>query len=132
MEKFQIIKGVLHIDGIKVIKRVKYLCGTIKHEENTWVNEEECSYANLMYKEEYPHQVNSFKYNGFYGSSNNKILDYKAKFKEWTNDPGIAVFNCSDGQERKIPTFAINISFILPQQTYKDDNPDLFGDSLQE
>jgi hypothetical protein len=52
-------------------------------------------------------KVRKFDYNGFCGKLHKEYTDYTAKFEEWTNDPGIAVFSCSDGENRLIPTFAI-------------------------
>lgn len=46
---------------------------------------------------------------------------YTAKFVEWTRDPGIAVFECSDGKLRLIPTYAIKGDHqILPEQDYSN------------
>jgi len=54
------------------------------------------------------YQVFEFTYNGFCGNLNEEvIMDYTAEFIEWTVDPGVAKFKCSDGRERYIPTFAI-------------------------
>lgn len=68
------------------------------------------------------HQVQNFTYNGFYGEELKNLASYTAKFKEWTNDAGIAVFICSDGEERLIPTFAIKDlkQGDLPKQEYSN------------
>lgn len=69
--------------------------------------------------EEYPYEIENFKYNGFTGRTFEGVAPYTAKFMEWTNDPGIGRFKCSDGKERLIPSFAItNMSDVLPKQTY--------------
>lgn len=74
-------------------------------------------------------KIQNFLYNGFMGQSLEGEANYTATFKEWTNDPGIAVCICSDGIERRIPTFAfIDIKSInLPKQHYKDGIPDMFS-----
>ena len=48
--------------------------------------------------------IEKFEYNGFYVKSFNEIADYTGTFVEWTNDPGIAVVDCSDGTQRLIPS----------------------------
>ena len=79
-------------------------------------------------------KVCNFKYNGFCGTELPGMADYTATFKEWTNDPGIGVFQCSDGKERLIPTFALLTedeerftNDMLPAQKYKEGGPDIFG-----
>lgn len=52
-------------------------------------------------------KVQNFEYNGFYGQSKDGLADYYAEFIEWTSDPGVGRFRCSDGVERIIPTFAL-------------------------
>ena len=49
-------------------------------------------------------QVENFVYNSFSVQSKPGIANYTATFKEWTNDPGIMVCNCSDGKKRLIPS----------------------------
>lgn len=51
--------------------------------------------------------VREFKYNGFSGLILPDYAPYRARFVEWTTDPGIGRFDCSDGKQRVIPTFAI-------------------------
>ena len=51
-------------------------------------------------------EIRKFKYNGFSGRINSGLAKYTAEFKEWTQDPGVAVCACSDGKERLIPSFA--------------------------
>lgn len=64
------------------------------------------------------YKVQHFNYNGFCGQSLKGLTTYTAKFKEWTRDPGIARFECSDHIIRLIPTFAIKglICHPLPEQ----------------
>lgn len=57
--------------------------------------------------EKYPYKVQNFSYNSFYGELLPNMASYRAQFKRWTNDPGIGVFECSDGKERLLPTFAL-------------------------
>lgn len=65
--------------------------------------------------------VNNFSYNGIYGYHLPGKAPYTATFIEWTNDPGIGRFQCSDGKERLIPTFALEGDRNgLPPQSYKD------------
>lgn len=52
-------------------------------------------------------RVKRFVYDGFSGYETEGLTDYSARFKRWTPDPGVAFFQCSDGKERLIPTFAL-------------------------
>jgi len=64
-------------------------------------------------------EVENFTYNGFGGQHLPGKAPYTATFVEWTNDPGVATFLCSDGKERLIPTFAlIGDQSGLPKQDY--------------
>jgi hypothetical protein len=58
-------------------------------------------------EENYSYLVQHFSYNGFTGKLRKGIAPYMAKFKEWTKDPGIGRFECSDNVTRLIPTFAL-------------------------
>lgn len=49
-------------------------------------------------------RVKNFNYNGFFCQCLKGYAKYTAEFKEWTDDPGIAVCVCSDGKERLIPS----------------------------
>ena len=53
-------------------------------------------------------KVRNFEYSGFMGQTLGGYTPYTAEFKNWTDDPGVAVFTCSDGEDRLIPTFAID------------------------
>ncbi len=69
--------------------------------------------------EELTFGVENFSYNGVMGQRLPGIAPYTATFVGWTNDPGVATFKCSDGQERLIPTFAIiGDQSRLPRQYY--------------
>lgn len=61
------------------------------------------------YKNEkgYAYLIQNFSYNGFYGKLLKGIAPYMAKFKKWTKDPGIALFECSNRTMLLIPTFAL-------------------------
>lgn len=52
-------------------------------------------------------KVLRFSYDGLFGRTTGGYAKYTAEFKEWTEDPGVAVCSCSDGKERLIPTFAL-------------------------
>lgn len=66
-------------------------------------------------------EVRNFEYNGVAGRYLPGNAPYKATFVEWTKDPGVAIFRCSDGQERLIPTFAlIGDRNELPEQDYRN------------
>lgn len=55
-----------------------------------------------------PMVVKNFTYDGFAGRLTGGEAGYMAVFKEWTDDPGVAVCKCTDGKERLIPTFALD------------------------
>lgn len=52
-------------------------------------------------------EVQNFSYNGFTSELSKGIASYTATFIEWSKDPGVGVFQCSDGKKRLIPTFAL-------------------------
>lgn len=52
-------------------------------------------------------RVKHFRYDGFMGRLTGGYADYTAEFKGWTEDPGICLCVCSDGEERCIPTYAL-------------------------
>ncbi len=70
--------------------------------------------------------VRRFEYNGFCGQLKEGNAPYTAKFVEWTRDPGVAWFMCSDGKKRLIPTFALVDAPELPPQVFEDEMM-LFG-----
>lgn len=78
---------------------------------------------------DYPLKIRNFEYNGFSGIELRGNAPFKARFKRWTNDPGIGLFECSDGKERLIPTFAIrNFSKQnLPKSNVPEEKKVLFG-----
>ena len=49
-------------------------------------------------------KVLRFSYDGLFGRTTGGYAKYTAEFKEWTEDPGIAICVCSDGIERLIPS----------------------------
>lgn len=75
--------------------------------------------------------VGPFIYNGFMVLPNKKPTNYTAQFKEWVQDPGIALRICPDEKERLIPSCCL-IGFNsndFPLQIYK--NKQLFGESSE-
>ena len=66
-------------------------------------------------------KVKNFTYNGLFGRPSKGYAKYTAEFKEWTEDPGIAICTCSDGEDRRIPTFALEgFDIDLYPQQYTD------------
>ena len=53
------------------------------------------------------YKVHNFDYNGFSGQLCDGDATYTAVLIEWTLDPGVGRFQCSDGKVRLIPTFAL-------------------------
>lgn len=51
--------------------------------------------------------VRRFTYDGFGGTLLRGFAQYRATFTEWTSDPGVGWFDCSDNERRLIPTFAL-------------------------
>lgn len=64
-------------------------------------------YPLVLEKEDGAMLVKKFKYNGYFCTMSCEYADYTVTFKEWTKDPGVAICTCSDGEERRIPTCAI-------------------------
>lgn len=57
--------------------------------------------------------VENFYYNGFGVESIEGFAPYEViAFLEWTNDPGIGTFKCSDGQTRLIPCCQLTTEFL--------------------
>ena len=65
-------------------------------------------YPLILEKEDGVMLVENFAYNGFFVQRKGGYADYTATFKEWTEDPGIAVCKCSDGKERLIPSCCLD------------------------
>ena len=66
-------------------------------------------------------KVLGFRYNGITARIAG-IAEYTAEFIKWTDDPGIAVCQCSDGKSRNIPTCCL-VGFIekeFPNQILPD------------
>lgn len=51
--------------------------------------------------------VRNFEYDGFGGMLRKGYAPYTATLLEWTLDPGVGRFQCSDGKVRLIPWFAV-------------------------
>lgn len=78
--------------------------------------------------------IENFEYNGFAVVAKYGIAPYKVKFDRWTNDPGIAVCICSDGEERRIPTCVLKNPDAfkdVPKQVYHKQGPTMFGAASQ-
>lgn len=65
-------------------------------------------YPLILEKEDGVMLVENFMYNGLFVQRQVGYAGYTATFKEWTEDPGIAVCECSDGQERLIPSCCLH------------------------
>lgn len=50
------------------------------------------------------YKVEKFIYNGMFVHPEEGEAPYTAKFLRWTNDPGVAECECSDGEMRLIPS----------------------------
>lgn len=74
--------------------------------------------------------VRKFTYNGFSGKTQRGFAPYRAQFVEWTTDPGVATFDCSDGERRLIPTFAI-VDFDRTQHPAQPKSGVLFGQAAR-
>lgn len=72
------------------------------------------------------YKVRNFTYNGIFVKENQGYAEYTARFLKWTNDPGIALCTCSDGQERLIPSCVLIGNGKLPKEP-KRKNPLLLG-----
>lgn len=51
--------------------------------------------------------MRNFNYDGFGGMLREGFAPYTAELVEWTLDPGVGKFQCSDSKVRLIPTFAL-------------------------
>ena len=93
-----------------------------------YIREDECQAVRktfMSHDRVYPHSIKNFGYNGFTGKLTKGMVPYKAKFINWTGDPGMARMLCSDGRVRLIPTFALKGGgFSLP---YDDTDKKMFG-----
>jgi hypothetical protein len=66
----------------------------------------------------FPLALFNFEYNGFFGKELPGSPEYTGKFVKWTSDPGIVLLACSDGKDRLVPTYAIDLpyfSLVAPQ-----------------
>lgn len=113
----------LFVDGIPYIdestylgtKEYKYRClslDTFEKIRSIW-------YA-LTMEFPFPYSVENFEYNGFSGKTLPGFAPYTATFVEWTADPGVVKMSCSDGQDRLIPTFALETAMFLPKAERKE------------
>lgn len=74
------------------------------------------------------YKVHNFTYNGFCGKVEESLAAYEADFIKWTNDSGVAIFNCTDNIQRIIPTFAI-IGFNSKLHPIQKKTSIIFGSS---
>ena len=100
--------GLIVLKNIKIGKSRKHAVAMTKQSvesgKHNMLNKQKAKKKKIMEDR----KVNEFEYNGFMGKVDDKvIMPYTATFKEWTPDPGIGKFECSDGETRYIPTFAI-------------------------
>jgi hypothetical protein len=129
MKIYSCKNGKLFIDSVQQFFEGYYLCGTpYKHEATTTIAE--CLKANILQNVKWPHRVRNCMYNGFFGRLDPGYKKYKARFKEWTMDPGIAIFYCSDGKEREIPSFAVTTEILLPKRIIPKGEAIIFGNSI--
>jgi hypothetical protein len=67
-------------------------------------------------------KIRKFFYGGFMGKLEEGYTSYTVtSFIEWTRDPGVGLFECSDGEKRLIPSFAFienwrEIRDLIPEQ----------------
>jgi len=60
--------------------------------------------------------IENFNYNGFGCESLKGFADYQVvSLIEWTLDPGIGKFKCSDDQDRLIPSCQLTTAFLNTQ-----------------
>ncbi len=65
------------------------------------------------------HSIANFYYNGFSVEYRPGFAEYEVKeFVEWTNDPGIGKFLCTDNEVRLIPSCQLSREFYqeLPKR----------------
>jgi len=73
-----------------------------------------------MAKKQYT--VENFVYNGIFVIPKKGNAPYTAEFRNWTNDPGVAVCMCSDGKARLIPSCQLvgfKKRWIKPETNYR-------------
>ena len=64
-----------------------------------------------------PKSVANFSYDGFVVKRKEGFAPYRVeKLIQWTNDPGIGRFLCSDGEERLIPLLQLSEDFLITQE----------------
>ena len=69
--------------------------------------------------------VRNFEYNGLFINFLEGEAPYRADFIEWTTDPGIGRFSCSDGKIRLIPSICLmglGMKLLPPQPPLKELN----------
>ena len=76
------------------------------------------------------YNVENFIYNGFYIKPKEGKASYKARFKHWTSDPGIALCECSDGKNRLIPSCQL-VGFLCEAHVKQEKTGVYFGAQSQ-
>lgn len=126
---------VLFINGKEVVIEITHLCGTKKYRkvclEATELPDVMAALQQVLDNDKYALLVRKFEYNGFCGRVGSELAKYAARFLSWSNDPGVAKCECSDGISRLIPTFALSehVTLFLPEQIYSKTGPSLFGEA---
>lgn len=62
--------------------------------------------------------IQNWSYNGFGGELLDGLASFTGEFIAWTSDPGVALIKCSDGENRRIPSYAIP-GHMPPQPNYE-------------
>lgn len=77
-----------------------------------------------------PFKVENFRYDGLFVHTLPGLANYTATFTEWTDDPGIALCECSDGKTRKIPSCSLirEEDYLLPGCKLKKSKTMTFGE----
>lgn len=52
-------------------------------------------------------KVKNFSYNGLFVNPMAGLAPYTAQFVKWSDDPGITICKCSDGEKRRIPSLML-------------------------
>jgi len=75
--------------------------------------------------------VRNFSYNGLAVTDKPGFSSYEVQFIEWTDDPGIGKFICTDNKVRYIPSCQLEETYYksLPQKDWRNPNsePILIG-----
>ena len=92
-----------YLDGAREQKVIVTL------EQFLWVKK---AFEVLSSDDPFPLALLNFEYNGFSGKELPESPGYTGRFVKWTDDPGIVLLSCSDGKERLVPTYAIDLPYF--------------------